>query len=514
MKVIKQMKARFLHYILPTAIALATTGSVMAQTQTTRSSYFLEGSTYRHELNPAFMGERGYFSFPTLGNLGFSVQSTAGIGSFLYKLPNGNLTTFMHESVSGQDFVNRLPNKVNLGVGLNENIFSLGFHAWGGFNTLGISIKSDTRTNMPDELFQFMKLGIASEAGSQYNVEGINMLSTNYAEIALGHSRDINEHLTVGAKVKALVGLAKATLRINELNITASQDKWNITPTGAEVYVSGKGLVVPTKQETGNFQEDDYVMDNYGNRTNQLKEGAGNQIDYDGIEFDDKNIGPTGFGLAFDLGAVYKLNDEWSFSAAVLDLGFIGWKNTVKGVMDNTFEFNGFQNIAVNDTDGNENSIDNQSDRLLDDLKDLAKFTKESDGMTRTTALAATLNFGAQYTLPAYDRLNFGLLSSTRIQGKHTWTEARVSANVAPLSGFEASVNYALSNFGSTAGLMLNFHPRGFNFFLAADMPLGKLEPSYFAPIGRAGVNVNLGINFTFGEKRKHMYKVTHVQNF
>ena len=118
MKVIKQMKARFLHYILPTAIALATTGSVMAQTQTTRSSYFLEGSTYRHELNPAFMGERGYFSFPTLGNLGFSVQSTAGIGSFLYKLPNGNLTTFMHESVSGQDFVNGLPNKVNLGVGL------------------------------------------------------------------------------------------------------------------------------------------------------------------------------------------------------------------------------------------------------------------------------------------------------------------------------------------------------------------------------------------------------------
>lgn len=98
------MKARFLHYILPTAIALATTGGAMAQTQTTRSSYFLEGSTYRHELNPAFMGERGYFSFPVLGNLGFGVQSTAGIGNFLYKLPNGNLTTFMHESVSGQDF--------------------------------------------------------------------------------------------------------------------------------------------------------------------------------------------------------------------------------------------------------------------------------------------------------------------------------------------------------------------------------------------------------------------------
>ena len=34
------------------------------QTQNSRSTYFLEGSTYRHELNPAFMGERGFVSFP------------------------------------------------------------------------------------------------------------------------------------------------------------------------------------------------------------------------------------------------------------------------------------------------------------------------------------------------------------------------------------------------------------------------------------------------------------------
>lgn len=506
------MKIRTLHSILTAAFALAVTGSALAQTQSSRSAYFLEGSTYRHELNPAFIGERGYFSFPALGNLDFGVQSTAGIGSFLYKLPDGRLTTFMHESVSGQEFVDGLPNRFKLGADVNENIFSLGFHAWGGFNTLGISIKSDTRVNVPSELFKFMKLGMASETGSQYIVNGLNMMSTNYAEIAFGHARTINNHLTVGAKLKALVGLAKANVRIDKLTITASQDAWTITPQGAELYASAKGLIVPTKGETGNYQEDDYILDANGNRTDQLKTGTDQQIDYDGVDFDDKNIGPTGFGLALDLGAVYKLGD-WQFSAAVLDLGFIGWKNTVKGTMSNDFEFSGFENIAVKDTEGNANSLENQSDALLDDLKDMAKFTKEADGMKRTTALAATLNFGAQYTLPAYDRLNFGLLSTTRLQGKHTWTEARLSANVSPLSGFEASVNYALSNFGSAAGLMLNFHPRGFNFFVAADVPLGKLEPAYCAPIGRAALNVNLGINFTFGPKYKRQYKVTNVQS-
>lgn len=506
------MKIRTLHPILTAAFVLAVTGSALAQTQSSRSAYFLEGSTYRHELNPAFIGERGYFSFPALGNLDFGVQSTAGIGSFLYKLPDGRLTTFMHESVSGQEFVDGLPNRFKLGADVNENIFSLGFHAWGGFNTLGISIKSDTRVNVPSELFKFMKLGMASETGSQYIVNGLNMMSTNYAEIAFGHARTINNHLTVGAKLKALVGLAKANVRIDKLTITASQDAWTITPQGAELYASAKGLIVPTKGETGNYQEDDYILDANGNRTDQLKTGTDQQIDYDGVDFDDKNIGPTGFGLALDLGAVYKLGD-WQFSAALLDLGFIGWKNTVKGTMNNDFEFSGFENIAVKDTEGNANSLENQSDALLDDLKDMAKFTKEADGMKRTTALAATLNFGAQYTLPAYDRLNFGLLSTTRLQGKHTWTEARLSANVSPLSGFEASVNYALSNFGSAAGLMLNFHPRGFNFFVAADVPLGKLEPAYCAPIGRAALNVNLGINFTFGSKYKRQYKVTNVQS-
>lgn len=141
-------------------------------------------------------------------------------------------------------------------------------------------------------------------------------------------------------------------------------------------------------------------------------------------------------------------------------------------------------------------------------------FTKEREGLKRTTALAATLNLGAEYTLPAYDRLKFGFLSSSRFQGRHSWTEARVSANVSPLTWFEASVNYALSNFGSTGGLMLNFHPRGFNFFVAADVPLCKYtKPSLSLPLNRFSANINLGINFTFGPKYKTKHRCVEVQS-
>ena len=89
-----------------------------------------------------------------------------------------------------------------------------------------------------------------------------------------------------------------------------------------------------------------------------------------------------------------------------------------------------------------------------------------------------------------------------------------VSANVSPLTWFEASVNYALSNFGSTGGLMLNFHPRGFNFFVAADVPLCKYtKPSLSLPLNRFSANINLGINFTFGPKYKTKHRCVEVQS-
>ena len=85
--------------------------------------------------------------------------------------------------------------------------------------------------------------------------------------------------------------------------------------------------------------------------------------------------------------------------------------------MSKDFTFDGFSEISVKDDGTNsENKLDNQVDQLVDDLADLAKFDKAGEGMKRTTALAATLHLGAQYTLPAYDRLNHTLsLSVDRI---------------------------------------------------------------------------------------------------
>lgn len=495
--------------LMSVTVGLFTAAATSINAQTLRSAYFLEGMTYRHELNPAFMGERGYVSIPALGNLQFGFNSTAGLSHFLFPTNDGKLTTFMSESVSRKEFLDGLPSRLKLDLDLQETILSFGFHAWGGFNTFGITLKSNTTFGIPVEMFRFMK----DPSETEYHLKNFGLTSTNYAEIALGHAREINSQWTVGGKVKVLVGLAKASLHVDDMTMTMKDNYWKIDPNGAELNVAVSGMTIPTKGETKNYDDTDYELDDNGDRTEVLKEGTDNQLSLNDIDFDSGEIGPTGMGVAFDLGATYKLNEDWMFSASILDLGFIAWKNTIRGNITKSFEFNGFQEIPLDETDDNKhNSLENQADRLLDDLVDLSKFDKVGDDEKYTKALAATLLLGAQYTLPVYDRLKFGFLSTTRIQGPNSWTEGRLSANIAPLSAFEMGVNYALSNFGSTFGFMLNSHGAGFNVFVGADIPLTKYEPKYFVPTGRFGLQFNMGFNITFGSKYKPKYKCVEVQ--
>jgi hypothetical protein len=81
--------------------------------------------------------------------------------------------------------------------------------------------------------------------------------------------------------------------------------------------------------------------------------------------------------------------------------------------------------------------------------------------------------------------------------GKYSWTEFRLSANVAPTNIFSASANMALGTYGTSFGWLLNFHPSGFNLFVGMDHTLGKLAKQGVPLSGRA--NVNIGINFPFG---------------
>lgn len=190
-------------YIICIIIAITAGLNAKVSAQGLNSGYFTDGYTFAHQLNPAFDNDHNYFSIPVLGNINIGTRGNVGLGSFLFPYKNGQLTTFMNSSVSAEEFLGGLKDNNRIGASVNLSFLSAGFKAWGGFNTIDIGLRSNTYANLPYELFEFMKLG-QQGASSTYDLQDLGINSSNYIEIALGHSRNIGDKLRVGAKVKFL----------------------------------------------------------------------------------------------------------------------------------------------------------------------------------------------------------------------------------------------------------------------------------------------------------------------
>lgn len=436
-----------------------------AVAQNTNSGYFLDGYMYRHEMNPAFDNEQNYVSMPALGNLNVSMRGNIAVDDVLYNV-NGRTTTFMNPLVGISEVMGNINDNNKLNLNLKEEIMSAGFKAFGGYNTVGVSVRSFVGANLPRDLFSLLKEGAANRT---YNISDVNAYTDSYAELAFGHSREINDKLRVGAKVKLLFGLANIDAQFKNVKLMLGEDAWNVMA-DAQIESSVKGLT--------------YKHDINENTNHEYVSGA----DIDGFGLD-------GFGLAFDLGAEYRLNDEWAFSASVLDLGFVGWNNNMLATTNGLQEFT-TDKYTFNVNDDAVNNFDDEFQKLKDDFSGLYELNDEGDQGGRTKMLGATINLGAEYTLPVYNKLKFGLLNSTRIQGRYSWTEFRLSANVAPVDVFSANVNMAAGTYGMSFGWMLNFHTTGFAIFVGMDHTFGKLAKQGLPMSGNA--SMNLGINFPF----------------
>ena len=448
--------------------------------QTIRSGYFMSSMDYRHELNPAFAAQSNYINLPfiMLGNFDFNTQANVGVEDFLYKYNQDGykLTTFMNNTVGTDEFLNKLNKTNRINANVSMPILSMGLHKWGGFNTMSIAIRSNNSINLPYSLFDFMKTGMSDEGGTHYIVEDITALSNSYVEIVAGHSRQIDERLRVGAKFKFLLGAANADANIRKMDIYMSENLWDIKADG-ELYGSMKGGQFKTKEPNDNGERE-----------------------LDGYKV--KGAGVGGYGLAIDLGVVYQMDailEGLTLSAALLDLGFIHWTSALKASMMHSYTFDGFKHpIVINAEEGDPGDLESQVDQIGDELKEFIKFYEDTPPKGRTTKLGARLNIGGEYTLPMYKKLRFGLLSSTYFNKPYTWTEARLSANIAPIHWFEASVNYAISHFGSSLGWVANFHAKKFSFFIGTDHMFTRITPQ-FVPIGNANTSVAIGFNILWG---------------
>ena len=459
------------------ALGLLSICSLHAMAQQLNSAYFTNDYKFRHTMNPAYGNEQNYVSMPGFGNVNVSLMGNFGYEDVIFDNPmfpstsKDRLTTFMNPYISTPDALKGFNSGDNKILGdVSITVLSAGFKGFGGYNTIELNARTSFGMSLPYELFEFAK----NTGNRTYNIGNISANGQAFAELAFGHSRQINEKLRVGAKVKLLFGAGRGDVNIDNVKADlAADDKWTVSG-HAKSEVSVKGFTYKTEEKE--YKEE-------GRGTYQYV----NDVDVDGA-------GLGGFGLAFDLGGVYKINNDFTVSAALLDLGFIKWSNNMVAVNGGEeFVFNGFHDVAVNEDRGG-STLSMQGDKYSDQLADFANLQDKGDEGGRTTGIGATLNLGCEYTLPVYRKITFGVLSSTRFRGDYSWTEARVSANWTPLKWIDGGVNMAFGSYRNSFGWVLNFHPKGYNFYVGMDHTLGKVSKEFIPLNSNAAVSVGMSV--------------------
>lgn len=451
-----------LKHILFTAAAIL---SLPLCAQNTYSGYFLDNYLYRYQMNPAMGNENNFVSFPALGNINLGIHGNLHLTEVFYKV-NGRTALFTNPAVSASEALSGIHDKNLIGSAIKLDIMNAGFKAFGGYNTVGLNLRINLDAKIPGSLFELAKEGVTNRT---YDIKHLGVHANAYAELAFGHSRNIMPNLRVGAALKFLIGGGNVDAYLHRADLNLGTDGW-IGTTDADIYTNIKGL---------EFKE-------------KYNEDAGRTY-VNGVDVN--SPGPNGFGLGLDLGASYTLNDDWEFSAAVLDFGFISWSNTRLASTDGVQQVN-TDSFTFNADDSADNSFSNEWERLRDDLTGLYQLRNMGNPGSRTRMLAATLNFAAAYTFPLYRNLKFGLVNTTRINGSYTTTDFRLSANVRPVKCFSADASFAVGTYGCSFGWLVNLNLKGFSMFVGMDRTFGKLCKQ-FVPLSSNG-SFNFGIDFPF----------------
>ncbi len=457
---------KFLTALLALGV-MATTASAQM-----RTAYFMEGSYFRTEMNPALAPTRGFIALPALSGIGLSLNNNfLSVDNFLFNR-GGQTVTALHGAVTADDFLGKLPNVNTVGLDADINILGVGFHNKWSYWTFGINARVQSDISLSKDVFAMLK----SLGNNRYDLNKSGLAANAYAEIYVGASVPILDFVTVGARVKGLVGMA---------NISAEFDQM-YAEVGTEQVV---GALHGNMRAAGPL---------FGAQYN-----AGDPLSMDGIL--DLNNALTKIksgGFAVDLGAeVRLLDDHLKVSAAVTDLGFIKWHGSsiacasVKG----DFRFEGI------DLGGEETKpkIDGKFSGTM----------TAPDPKGYTTMLNCNLNVGVEYNI-LNNWIAFGLLSHTEFRPTNVWTELTASVNFRLGRSFTTTFSHTFleHNKAGVLGFALNAHPAGFNLFLGMDYiglkyaPL-SMEGLPFAipvPTTMKSFNFYFGMGFNLG-KAKYM---------
>jgi hypothetical protein len=378
-----------------------------------------------------------------------------------------------NNNITSDKMLSKLQNDNYISLNLNLDLISFGFKV-GKKNYFSFNATEKIAFNF-DYSKNFMTLlnkGTAPFIGQTVSMVGTGLKFTHYREFGIGYTREINDKLTMGIKVKLLQGLSNFTSEEMDISLNTNKDDYTLKATST-IGLRTAGLAFLTDSNT-TFNASSY-MANFEN-----------------------------LGAAIDLGASYKINDKISASFSATDLGFIQWKTDARRYYNNKAEFtwNGLD-IMRYLSDTNKTAY---TKNLSDSLTNIFGLKKQN--YTYSTNLVGNIYLGGQYKFNKW--FNLGLLfhgqlfagnlypSYTALGGMNLsrWVQATVSYSV---------LNRSYNNVG--AALALNLGP--VQIYMAGDNVLGFSQLDYAKTLNlRLGINIMTGYAVKLSKEQKQQEKI------
>ncbi len=433
--------------------------------QELQTGYFSSGYAYSYNLNPALHSDYRFVALPVIGSTSLGFLGNIGMASLLYP-HDGNLVTFMHPDVSTEEALANFNSGNNMiSTDVNANLLSIGIKTGKLYNVIDFSLRASVDGSLPYDLFRFLKTG-TTEADS-YDFSGLNVRGAAFAQIGLGSSWRIGD-LTVGVKLKGLVGLAGLNVKMDRMNLRLTGDEWTVSADGTLSGAYDAMKIATKKSSTGTYSD---------------------IIDFSNSEFD-KRLGFNGFGLGLDLGLVYNVGPV-ALSAAVTDLGGINWYNNLRGetaVKD--WKYSGSNDVDLDSG----NTIGDELTNVADEFSELFEFRKGEEE-SELRMLPATVRVGAKYNV--LNNFSVGLLGTYRFNSLVPYREVRVALDFNPFKALDMTGSAGISNYGATLGGLLNIKIPWATIFFGMESILGKINPQGI-PLDEMNSRITFGTHISW----------------
>lgn len=461
------------HRILVLIVILLFVVTSIINAQQNNTFYLMHDIPQANLLNPAVQIKCKWFvGFPLLTSTQLNYSNSTFSFNELFTTSNGSA------SLDIGNFYEHIKKTNLVSTEIHLDLISIGYRFSDYYINFNIAEKVNIGLTYPGSIMDLAWKGNTQFLGETAEFNNLRTHSVYYREYSLGVSKVWDAYNIFGVRAKLLFGKANVYSGKSEVSLYTDPNTFDLHVEG-DVNVNTSFPITITQDSQGKINGSEME-----------------DIDIVSFLMNGKNK-----GFALDLGWIHKYSDDITFSASLLDLGFIRWKSDVNNIqISGSFDYTG------TGLGSNFNSTDYMT-QLSDSVLDAFNQTVTQDSYY--SWLPTQIYLGGMYQYRP--KLGIGLVSRNVIYRNKLHSSLTLSANTTIWNKLSGSLSWSyLNNTYKNIGLGLAWHSRGLQFHMISDNVLGIIKP-----LDTRILNLRFGFSFLFGcpKNKKEEQKMSNPYN-